>query len=80
MGERGSSIRVLEVGPPKPDMRGLFVPESDLSGMERWEAVISGGLTGRADTSAEESSGRVEGPAATLAERFLSFLEERGFG
>ncbi len=79
VGERGSSIRVLEVGPPKPDMRGLFVPDSELSGAERWEALVSGGLTGRAAASAEESSGRVEAPAATLAERLLSFLEEKGF-
>jgi electron transfer flavoprotein beta subunit len=79
VGESGSCVQVLEVGPPKPDMRGLFVPESSLSGMERWEAVISGGLTGRAEAAAGETSRRVEGPPETLAERLLSFLAENGF-
>jgi electron transfer flavoprotein alpha/beta subunit len=79
VGEAGSCVLVLEVGPPKPDMRGLFVPESSLSGMERWEAVISGGLAGRAEAAAGDAAGRVDGPPDTLAERLLSFLEEKGF-
>lgn len=70
VGEKGSCVRVIDVGPPKPDMRGLFVPDSGLSGMERWEAVISGGITGTA-------SPLVEGPPPVLAERLLSFLTER---
>ena len=70
VGERGSCVQVLDVGPPKPDMRGLFVPDSELSGMERWEAVVSGGLSGTA-------SPRVEGPPAVLAEHLFSFLAER---
>lgn len=72
VGERSSCVRVVDVGPPKPDMRGLFVPDSELSGMERWEAVVSGGLSGA-------TSSRAEGPPAELAERLLSFLDEAGF-
>jgi len=67
VGERGSCVRVLEVGPAKPDTRGLFVPESGLSGMDRWQAVISGGLGGR-------QSSLVEGSPSVQAERLLSFL------
>jgi hypothetical protein len=52
-------------------MRGLFVPDSELSGIERWEAVVLGGLSGTA-------SPRVEGPPAVLAEHLLSFLAEKG--
>ncbi len=70
VGERGSCVHVVDIGPPKPDMRGLFVPDSELSGMERWEAVVSGGLSGTA-------SPLVEGPPSVLAERLLSFLTER---
>ena len=71
VGERGSCVQVVDIGPPKPDMRGLFVPDSELSGMERWEAVVSGGL------SDGPASPRVEGPPAALAERLLSFLADR---
>jgi electron transfer flavoprotein beta subunit len=71
VGERGSCVRVLEIEPAKPDTRGLFVPESGLSGMDRWQAVISGGLGGRQPSL-------VEGPPAVQAERLLSFLFDRG--
>jgi len=67
VGERGSCVRVLEIGPARPDTRGLFVPESGLSGMDRWQAVISGGLGGR-------RSSLVEGSPGVQAERLLSFL------
>ena len=67
VGERGSCVRVLEIGPARPDTRGLFVPESGLSGMDRWQAVISGGLGGR-------QSSLVEGSPGVQAERLLSFL------
>ena len=72
VGDRGSCVQVLDVGPPKPDMRGLFVPDSELSGIERWQAVVLGGLSGTA-------SPRVEGPAAVLSEHLFSFLAEKGF-
>jgi electron transfer flavoprotein beta subunit len=78
VGERGSCVRVVEVGPAKPDMRGLFVPEEDLSGEERWQAVISGGLSGSPGTSAEPQSGRLEGPPEALAERLATFFAEKG--
>jgi electron transfer flavoprotein alpha/beta subunit len=79
VGERGSCVRVIEVGPAKPDMRDLFVPDSALSGMERWQAVISGGLAGPAGPSAERPSPVIEGPPKVAAERLLSFLVEEGF-
>lgn len=71
VGERGSCVRVLEIGPAKPDTRGLLVPEAGLSGMERWQAVISGGLGGR-------ESSLMEGSPAVQAERLLAFLSDRG--
>lgn len=78
-GERGSCVRVVEVGPARPDMRGLFVPESSLSGTERWQAVVSGGLSGPAGTSAEPQSRRLEGPPTALVGRLLDFLARAGF-
>jgi len=71
VGERGSCVQVLDIGPAKPDTRGLFVPESSLSGMDRWQAVISGGLGGR-------QSSLVGGPPEMARERLLSFLSDRG--
>jgi electron transfer flavoprotein alpha/beta subunit len=71
VGGRGSCVRVLEIGPAKPDTRGLLVPEASLSGMERWQAVISGGLSGR-------ESSLVEGRPGDQAERLLAFLSGRG--
>lgn len=79
VGERGSSVQVIEVGPAKPDMRGLFVPDSGLSGMERWQAVVSGGLAGPAGPTAERHSPLIEGPPEVGAERLLGFLVEGGF-
>lgn len=70
-GRQGSCVQVLEIGPARPDARGLFVPESGLSGMDRWQAVISGGL-------GERQSSLVEGPPAVQAERLLTFLSSRG--
>lgn len=80
VGERGSCVRVEEIGPAKPDMRGLFVPENDLSGTERWQAVISGGLGGSPGASAESQSRRLEGPPEAMVERLLDFLAHEGFG
>jgi electron transfer flavoprotein alpha/beta subunit len=79
VGESGSCIQVVEVGPAKPDMRGLFVPEAGLSGTERWQAVISGGLAGPAGPSAERHPPLVEGPPEVGAERLITFLVEEGF-
>jgi electron transfer flavoprotein beta subunit len=70
-GEQGSCVHVLAIGPARPDTRGLFAPEAGLSGMERWQAVISGGLGGR-------QSPLVEGPPAAQAEQLLAFLSSRG--
>ena len=71
-GERGSCAHVLKLAPPKPIVRGLFIPDSSLSPEERWQQIISGGI--------EERHGDViQGSPDTVAERLLQFLTQNKF-
>ena len=37
VGEAGSCAQVVDVSPPKPITKGLFIPDSSLSPEERWQ-------------------------------------------
>jgi len=72
VGEMGSCAQVVDVSPPKPITKGLFIPDSSLSPEERWEQIVSGGM--------EERRGDViQGPPDTVAERLLQFLTQNNF-
>jgi len=69
VGEAGSCAQVVDVSPPKPITKGLFIPDSSLSPEERCQQVASGGM--------EEPHGDViQGPPDTVAERLLQFLTQ----
>ncbi len=71
-GEAGSCAQVVNLSPPKPITRGLFIPDSSLSPEDRWQQVISGGV--------EERHGDViQGPPDSVAERLLEFLTQNNF-
>ncbi len=72
VGEAGSCAQVVDLSPPKPITKGLFIPDSSLSPEERWQQIISGGL--------EERHGDViQGPPDAVAERLLQFLSQNNF-
>ena len=72
VGEAGSCAQVVNLSPPKPITKGLFIPDSSLSPEERWEQIVSGGM--------EERHGDIiQGPPDTVAERLLKFLTENNF-
>jgi hypothetical protein len=53
-------------------IKGLFIPDSDLSPEERWQQIVSGGM--------EERHGDViQGPPEIVAERLLQFLTRNKF-
>jgi len=72
VGEAGSCAQVVNLSPPKPITKGLFIPDSSLSPEERWQQIISGGM--------EERHGDViQGPTDAVAERLLQFLSQNKF-
>ena len=72
VGEVGSCAQVVNLSPPKPITKGLFIPDSSLSPEERWEQIVSGGM--------EERHGDIiQGPPDTVAEQLLKFLTENNF-
>jgi len=72
VGEAGSCAQVVDVSPPKPITKGLFIPDSSLSPEERWQQIVSGGM--------EERHGDViQGSPDSVAERLLQFLTENNF-
>jgi len=72
VGEAGSCAQVVSLSPPKPIIKGLFIPDSSLSPEERWQLIVSGGV--------EERHGDViQGPPDTVAERLLQFLAQNNF-
>jgi len=72
VGEAGSCARVVRLSPPKPVIRGLFIPDRDLSPEERWQQVVSGGV--------EERHGDIiQGLPDTVVEQLLQFLTQHRF-
>jgi hypothetical protein len=56
----------VDVSPPNPITKGLFIPDGSLSPEKRWQQVVSGGV--------EERHGDViQGPPDTVAEGLLQF-------
>jgi len=72
VGQAGSCVHVLSLSPPKPVTKGLFIPNSSLSAEERWQQLISGGVT-------ERRGDMIQGPPHAVAERLLQFLTENKF-
>jgi len=45
VGLSGSKVRITHISPPKPKMKGLFVPDNKLSSVDRLRAIMEGGIT-----------------------------------
>ena len=72
VGEAGSCAKVVSLSSPKPIIKGLFIPDSELSPEERWQQIVSSGV--------EERHGDViQGPPDAVAERLVQFLNQNNF-
>lgn len=76
IGRRGSSIRIVKVGLPKPVAETTAAAGGGLSADERLQAILGGGVA-TATGGAPGGSLVVRGTAAELADAFLHFLAER---
>jgi len=72
VGEVGSCAQVVDLSPPKPITKGLFIPDSSLSPEERWEQLMSGGME-------ERHGDLIQGPPDAVAEQLLQFLTGNNF-
>jgi len=75
VGEAGSGLRVLGVGPPKPVSKGLFAPDDSLSAEERLQQLLGGA----ADSASQRRENVLEGSPEYLAEQMVKFLLHHGF-
>lgn len=75
VGEAGSALRVLGVGPPKPVSKGLFAPDDSLSAEERLQQLLGGA----ADSAGQRRENVLEGSPEYLAEQMVKFLLHHGF-
>jgi electron transfer flavoprotein alpha subunit len=78
VGSGGSTIQVLNVGPPKPVTPSVSAREEELTAEDRLQQILGGGaLTGGG--SREDETKVVQGSADLLADAFVRFLLDRGF-
>ncbi len=68
------TVRLVEMRPPRPRPRQIFVPDPDQPAAARIQAILNGGAAVRA-----KKSSPLEGSAETQAERLLEFLENKGY-
>jgi electron transfer flavoprotein beta subunit len=73
VGETGSAIQVLRVGPPKPVAKRQVATQADIPTSQRWQQSISGG------GASSQRAKIVQGSPDQLAEACFRFLLERGF-
>jgi electron transfer flavoprotein beta subunit len=69
-GVAGSMTRAIRISPPKPKMKGLFVPDSKLSSADKLRAIMGGGIV-------QKKSDFLEGDAEDTASQLLRFFREQ---
>ncbi|HEY92013.1 MAG TPA: electron transfer flavoprotein subunit beta/FixA family protein [Dehalococcoidia bacterium] len=69
-GISGSKTRAIRISPPKPKMKGLFVPDSNLSHADKLMAIMGGGIV-------QKKSNFLEGNPENIAGQLLRFLQEQ---
>jgi len=62
-------VRVLNITPPKPKMKGLFVPDSKMSSAAKMTAIMGGGLV-------QKKSNILEGDPEKIAQQVAQFLKK----
>ena len=69
-GVAGSKTRTMRISPPKPKMKGLFVPDSKLSSADKLRAIMGGGIV-------QKKSDYLEGDPDDIAGQLLRFFREQ---
>ncbi len=69
-GVAGSRTRTTRISPPKPKMKGLFVPDSKLSSADKLRAIMGGGIV-------QKKSDYLEGDPDDIAGQLLRFFREQ---
>jgi electron transfer flavoprotein beta subunit len=72
VGEGGLKVRVTHISPPKPKMKGLFVPDSNLSSVDKLKAIMGGGLV-------QKKSDFLEGDPKDIASQLIKILKQQKF-
>jgi len=70
VGLAGSRTRTTRISPPKPKMKGLFVPDSNLSSADKLKAIMGGGIV-------QKKSDFVEGDPDSIAGQLMRFFREQ---
>jgi electron transfer flavoprotein beta subunit len=69
-GVAGSRTRTTRISPPKPKMKGLFVPDSKLSSADKLRAIMGGGIV-------QKKSDYLEGDPDEITKQLLRFFREQ---
>ena len=72
VGLSGSKVRITHISPPKPKMKGLFVPDSKLSSVDKLKAIMGGGLV-------QKKSDFLEGDPKEIASQLVQVLKQQKF-
>jgi electron transfer flavoprotein beta subunit len=62
-------VKVLNITPPKPKMKGLFVPDAKMSSADKMKAIMGGGLV-------QKKSNLLEGDPENIARQVTQFLKK----
>jgi electron transfer flavoprotein beta subunit len=62
-------INFLNITPPKPKMKGLFVPDAKLSAADKMKAIMGGGLV-------QKKSNFLEGDPEKIAQQLVQFFKK----
>jgi electron transfer flavoprotein beta subunit len=70
VGEAGSKTRRTRLSPPKPKMKGLFVPDSKMSSADKLKMIMGGGIV-------QKKSDFLEGDPEDISGQLLRFFTEQ---
>jgi len=62
-------VKTLNITPPKPRMKGLFVPDAKMSSADKMKAIMGGGLV-------QKKSNMLEGDPEKIAQQVAQFLKK----
>lgn len=70
VGEGGSKVKIIQLTPPKPRMKGLFIPDDKLSSADKMRAIMEGGIV-------QKKSNLLEGDPKEIAPQLIEFFKQQ---
>lgn len=70
IGMAGSKTKISQLTPPKPKMKGLLVPDSKLSSVEKLRLIMEGGIT-------QKKGDFLEGDPNEVASQLVQFFKQQ---